>query len=258
MEKIRNKERGFTFIEMMVSMVIASFVFAGIYGVYTIQQRSYTVQEQVSEMQQRLRAAAQFMTNEMRMAGYNPPDDYPDPNSYDPNGVCNDAEVKAMEADELTFSFCRLTADSQDPPVYTSELIKTTYSYDAVEDKLYVQHGDSASTKRALAEGIEAIEFLYLDADGSVVTDTAKVRQIKISILARSTFPDAKHTDTIVYEPASVRDGLSTSVWDLNGADVSGTANPPSAAGCDDPYDPCHYHRRLLITTVKLRNMGLE
>ncbi|MCW5213699.1 prepilin-type N-terminal cleavage/methylation domain-containing protein, partial [Desulfobulbus sp. TB] len=53
MERREKKESGVTLVEIMVSMVIASFVFAGIYGVYTIQQRSYTVQEQVSEMQQK-------------------------------------------------------------------------------------------------------------------------------------------------------------------------------------------------------------
>ena len=60
MERTLRNEGGFTLIEMMVAMVIASFVFAGIYGVYTIQQRSYTVQEQVSEMQQRLSSLWSF------------------------------------------------------------------------------------------------------------------------------------------------------------------------------------------------------
>ncbi|MCI5130409.1 MAG: hypothetical protein D3904_02530, partial [Candidatus Electrothrix sp. EH2] len=62
-------------------------------------------------------------------------------------------------------------------------------------------------------------------------------------------FPDPKYTDTTVYEPASVREGFSTEVpdpWDLSN-DI-----------CNKITDRCHYHRRLLITTVKLRNMGLE
>lgn len=240
--EIKNN-RGFSLIELMVSLVISSFVVAGIYGVYTIQQRSYKVQEQVSEMQQRLRAAVQFMASEIRMAGYDPPNDYPDPNPYDPAEVCDDAKIETMNRDELVFEFCKVTAGDQDPPVYTAELMKTAYSlYDAYDDgvsDLGVQHGDSASTKRALAEGIEAIEFLYLDDTGKTeVTDTADIRQIRISILARSTFPDPKYTDTTVYEPASVREGF------------------PDASSWGSYND--HYHRRLLITTVKLRNMGLE
>ena len=69
MKKIIFNNSGMTLVELMVSMAISSLVIAGIYGVYTIQQRSYTVQEQVSEMQQKGRAALSFMTKEIRMAG---------------------------------------------------------------------------------------------------------------------------------------------------------------------------------------------
>ena len=271
MERILKSDGGFTFIEMMVAMVIASFVFAGIYGVYTIQQRSYTVQEQVSEMQQRLRAAVGFMTGEMRMAGYDPPNEYPDPNPYD-SGVCDDASILTASANLLSFEFCRVS-DVKDtdgafktPREYTSVVINPTYSVDydykiKGEDpcNLLVQRG--TGTAIPLAEGIEAVEFLYLAQDGETpVTDPADTRTIKISILARSTYPDRKYVDTTVYVPASARPPFtSTAIWDINGGGA-GTGNPPSSDpdGCDDPDDRCHYHRRLLITTIKLRNMGLE
>ncbi|MCI5141126.1 MAG: prepilin-type N-terminal cleavage/methylation domain-containing protein [Candidatus Electrothrix sp. ATG1] len=248
MERRLRNQSGFTFIEMMVAMVIASFVFAGIYGVYNIQQRSYTVQEQVSEMQQRLRAAVQFMVGEMRMAGYDPPNDYPDPNAYDPDGVCDNAGIMTMESDKLTFQFCQVTASNGVPPVYTAQIIGTTYSYDADKKTLIAQRG---VRQIPLAEGIEAIEFLYLDADGAIVTNTTDIRQVKISILARSTYPDRKHTDTTLYQPASMRPPYNLAAAPPWGA-------PPECADSDNPNEPCHYHRRLLITTVKLRNMGLE
>ncbi|MCI5207539.1 MAG: prepilin-type N-terminal cleavage/methylation domain-containing protein [Candidatus Electrothrix sp. ATG2] len=253
MERRLRNQSGFTFIEMMVAMVIASFVFAGIYGVYNIQQRSYTVQEQVSEMQQRLRAAVQFMVGEMRMAGYDPPNDYPDPNAYDPDGACDDAGIKTMQSDELAFQFCRVTASNGDPPVYTAQMIETRYLHvtdetDEAYETLKVQHD---AGKITLAEGIEAIEFLYLDADGAIVTNTTDIRQVKISILARSTYPDRKHTDTTLYQPASMLPPFNLAADPPWGA-------PPECADPDNPNEPCHYHRRLLITTVKLRNMGLE
>lgn len=266
MERALRNEGGFTFIEMMVAMVIASFVFAGIYGVYTIQQRSYAVQEQVSEMQQRLRAAVGFMTGEMRMAGYDPPNDYPDPNPYDPGGKCDGVSILTPGASELVFEYCRVTGDQQTPETYFSEIINSSYTHDvdAVDGSMNlnvtrVVENNLPGTQSALAEHIDAIEFLYLAQDGSPTTTQANIRTIKISILARSTYPDRKHTDTTVYVPASASlPSTSTAIWDING-DGAGAGNPPSSDpdGCDDPDDRCHYHRRLLITTVKLRNMGL-
>lgn len=213
-------------------------------------------------MQQRVRVALEFMIGEMRMAGYNPPNDYPEPNAYDPYGNCDDASILTASSDELEFEFCELTSDQGNPPTYTAEMKKTRYAlYDAYDDgvlDLGVAHDNGNLTP--LAEGIEAIEFLYLDAKGETeVTNPADIRQIRISILARSTNPDRKHIDKVVYEPASVRDDFSTDTWDINGDDAGGTTgNPPTCDDPDNPYEPCHYHRRLLITTVKLRNMGLE
>ncbi|MCI5157208.1 MAG: prepilin-type N-terminal cleavage/methylation domain-containing protein [Candidatus Electrothrix sp. AUS1_2] len=237
--EINRKNSGFTLIELIVSLVISSFVVAGIYGVYTIQQRSYKVQEQVSEMQQRLRAAVQFMTSEMRMAGYNPPNDYPDPHPYDPAGVCDGAKIVTANRDAFEFKFCVV----ENAPTYTSKLQKTAYSlYDAGSKSVFdfnlgVEHD---SGKMPLAEGIEAIEFLYFDQNDNpvppVTGDTGDIRTVKISLLARAMYPDAKYTDTTVYEPAS------------GNADWFNGGKPPND----------HYHRRLLITTVKLRNMGLE
>ena len=44
-----NKNKGFTLIEILVSLAILGIVLAGIYSVYTMQHKSYIVQEQVAE-----------------------------------------------------------------------------------------------------------------------------------------------------------------------------------------------------------------
>ena len=228
MERTLRNEGGFTLIEMMVAMVIASFVFAGIYGVYTIQQRSYTVQEQVSEMQQRLRAAVEFMTGEMRMAGFDPPNEYPDPNPYD-SGVCDATSIKVAVDEELDFEYCQVSnvldgdGNLKDPREYSSQRIRTNYSveyeyFPKGDDKCNLLVQRNGGNAIPLAEGIEAVEFLPLQQDGVTrATDPADARTVKISILARSTYPDRKYTDTTEYEPASVRMGISTDIWDING-----------------------------------------
>lgn len=67
MKRINNK--GFTLIEILVSLAILGIVLAGIYSVYTMQHKSYIVQEQVAEMQQNERIALQMITRDIRMAG---------------------------------------------------------------------------------------------------------------------------------------------------------------------------------------------
>ncbi|MFZ3089484.1 MAG: PilW family protein [Nitrospirota bacterium] len=67
MKKINDK--GFTLIEILVSLAILGIVLAGIYSVYTMQHKSYIVQEQVANMQQNERVALQMITRDIRMAG---------------------------------------------------------------------------------------------------------------------------------------------------------------------------------------------
>jgi type IV pilus assembly protein PilW len=67
-----NREKGFTLIELMVVLAISGFVAAVVYIIYDSQQKSYVTQEQVSTMQQNLRAVMHFMQREIRLAGYDP------------------------------------------------------------------------------------------------------------------------------------------------------------------------------------------
>lgn len=67
-----NDHRGFTLIEVLIAMVVTFLILGGAYAVFNTQQRQTTVQTNVSDAQQNLRAAMDFMSREIRMAGYNP------------------------------------------------------------------------------------------------------------------------------------------------------------------------------------------
>jgi len=66
--------KGFTLIELLVAMVLSFILIGAIYGTFTSQQKSYTVQDQVAETQQNARMAMNILLRDIRMAGYGMPD----------------------------------------------------------------------------------------------------------------------------------------------------------------------------------------
>lgn len=63
-------KKGLTLIELLIVLVISSLLIAGIYRTFIHQQHTYTVQEQVVDMQQNVRMAINQMVREIRMAGF--------------------------------------------------------------------------------------------------------------------------------------------------------------------------------------------
>ena len=64
--------QGFSLIELMVAMLISLILLAGIYSVYAAHTRSYTTQNVSADVQQSVRAAIDYMAEDIMMAGFNP------------------------------------------------------------------------------------------------------------------------------------------------------------------------------------------
>ena len=62
--------KGVTLIELLIALVISSILIAALYRVFISQQKTYTVQEQVIDMQQNARAGINRMMSEIRVAGF--------------------------------------------------------------------------------------------------------------------------------------------------------------------------------------------
>lgn len=67
---VYREEKGLTLIELLIAMVIAILLTTAAYRAFSSQQKAYTIQEQVTEMQQALRATTNMMVREIRMAGF--------------------------------------------------------------------------------------------------------------------------------------------------------------------------------------------
>ena len=66
---IFRKKNGLTLIELLIALVLSGILIAALYRIFISQQKSYTVQNQVVDMQQNARIAIGQMTREIRMAG---------------------------------------------------------------------------------------------------------------------------------------------------------------------------------------------
>ncbi len=64
------KKNGITLIELLIALVLCSILTAALYRAFISQQKTYTIQDQVADMQQNARIALAQMAREIRMAGY--------------------------------------------------------------------------------------------------------------------------------------------------------------------------------------------
>jgi type IV pilus assembly protein PilW len=216
---------GFTLVELMMTLAISGIVMGAIYSAYLSQQRTYLAQEQVAEMQQNIRAGLDIMEREIRMAG------------YDPRHNAG-ATITVATGNNLVFT---LLADTDGQDNDSDGTTDETDELETINYRLYDAYGDGdtdlgrqegAAVIQAVAENIDAIEFYYSMADGTQVTAPAQlndIRAVQISILARAGREDRDFTNSMTYTTAS---------------------------GGNWPYND-NFRRRLLITTVQCRNMGL-
>ena len=64
--------RGMTLVETLIGALIFAFVTAGVYMMYTTMQNTMSRGELMSDLQQNARIGLAQMTQEIRMAGYDP------------------------------------------------------------------------------------------------------------------------------------------------------------------------------------------
>ncbi len=164
----KNCERGFTLIELLIAMAIALVVITSISSAFISQRKTYAVQEQITAMTQDARAALDMISREGKMAGY-------DPTGVGIVGIPYSATQLEVRAD--------LNGDGDTSDTHED----ITYTYDSTDKQIDRNTGGGA---QPFAENIQSFTFQYYDIDGNTTTTAADIRQIDITITARTSKPD--------------------------------------------------------------------
>jgi type IV pilus assembly protein PilW len=83
----RHPEAGFTLVEVMSALAILAVAMTAVFATFTTQQKSFTVQSRVVEMQQNIRQGLEYLTRDIRLAGYGLPIAVALPSNVLPSGT---------------------------------------------------------------------------------------------------------------------------------------------------------------------------
>jgi len=208
-------------MELMVAMLVAGIVMAGVYSAYYSQQKSFVVQDELAEMQQNLRAAMFFMAREIRMAGCNPT-----------GGA--DAGIETKEDGTINFTMDLRGKDPDDPADGDTSDPNENITYTLADldgNGVLEIVRDTGSGQQVVAENIDALDFRYLDENGAITASAMLVRSVQITIVARTGRGDQGYLD-------------STSYTNLQGTEILAPPND-------------NFRRKRLATNIKCRNLGL-
>ncbi len=182
--KRRLNKKGVTLIELLIALVILGMVAGGIYQVFIAQSKAYTVQEQVSEVQQSVRTAMDIILRDLRMAGYD--SDHPLSTVTIPAALANISDSSIM----VNYEYYDKTLGQ-----YQKHTI--AYWRDPATSSLMRQLtvNDVATPQETILENVETFHLTYgVDVDDDASLDkwvpaaqigSSKVIAVRVSLSAR-------------------------------------------------------------------------
>ena len=175
--KVKRKKRlntqGFTIVELLVGMAVSLLAIGAIYSTFLSQHKSYLIQGEVAAMQQNIRAAMFHLQREIRMAG------------CDPLGTAS-AGIISASATSIRFKEDVWAGSAGSSPDGDADDPNEDITYnlddsdgDGVDDEL-------DRNNQTVAQNIDALNFVYLDADGNTTATLSEIRSVEITIVART------------------------------------------------------------------------
>jgi len=179
MDTRHSSQCGFSLVELLISMAVGMMILGALIGSFLVQNKSLAAQEQVTQMVQTARAAMDMICRDLQMAGYNPTGGVFAGITYAPGQLQIQADLNG-DGD---------TGDADETIVY---------AYDGTNLRIN-------RNATAFAEAVQSFTFEYLDGSGSTTTTTADIRQVRITLTARTEKPDSNFGTNNGYRTYSLR-----------------------------------------------------
>ena len=183
-------QRGFTLIELLIALAVGSLLMGGIYGILVQQRNVYAMHQQMLEMRQNVRMGLDVMTNDIRMAG------------FDPTGNAG-AGIVTAEADLMRFTLDRNGSGTIGDTAFED------VAYRARAGSLRIQSvREQASGFQAVVDTIQRLRFCYVlsspDPQDPCVPEVTgeqlkNIRAVRLTLTARASRRDPQYPENDGY-----------------------------------------------------------
>ena len=163
--------RGTTLVESLIAIAIVGVVVGGITRSFVSQRKVTAIQNQRGALIQQAQAAMDLVTRELRTAG-----------SKTINAAFTPVTYSTAQLEIRADLNGNGTTDTNNDP--NEHVI---YAYDSANKRITRNAGSGAAT---LVENIDTFNFQYLDSGGAQTNVNNAIRQLQITITARTAAPD--------------------------------------------------------------------
>ena len=190
-----SRQAGFTLIDIVVGLAMASVLMAVMVSLFTTMGRSYTIQNVAADVQQVARGGVELMIQEIRMAGLDPSgraaagivDDFDEDSGFH---EVHDGLIAPTDAQNFAFTMdadmdgridhCNSVKDeclAKDDNI-ENELI----AYRINDGALEKYRGASAFWEDLTESNVSNLSFTYYDETGALTTAREDIRTVEISM----------------------------------------------------------------------------
>jgi len=165
------ESKGLTLTEVLVALVVSAILIAGLYQTFIGQQKTYTVQEQVVDMQQNARLAINRMMKEMRMAGFGNVGMILPNATFGLKTLSNAINANNPGAGVTVITVGGSTTLAVEPTA--SNQIQVTSLTDSQGNALF----DTGNRKYVSVDGLEAFQVTNVDTNNKILTLNGNLTQ---------------------------------------------------------------------------------
>ncbi|MGD8992553.1 MAG: hypothetical protein PVI00_13945 [Desulfobacterales bacterium] len=189
-------QKGFTLVDILVGLAMASVLLVAVVSLFTSMGRSYTIQNVAADVQQVTRAGVEVMIQEIRMAGLDPSGSIATgivDNFDTSNGFHDQHDGKIAPTDAQNFAFT-LDADMDgridhcidegpaDCPATDDNVENELIAYRFNDGALEKYRSASAKWEDLTEDNVTDLNFTYYDGNGAVTSAVDDIRSVEISM----------------------------------------------------------------------------